>query len=330
MTTETPGACPQCGEPIPTPRPPLCPRCHYPLLFIEQKPRLEDEAKDLLRPTPEASADHTMVGMAPVVSTQPEVAAAAAPAVQLTTCPRCGFANDPSRVWCESCGNDLTGTVEPPAPPPPPPPPPPEPPRRSVWSWLWFPVALVLAVSLGLGITYLVLKDRGRAPSPTTSASPASPAPTATPTALANKDVTATASSTLPSNGKVYVPSRTIDGKPVTAWNSDGKKVGADAKGVTLRWTFASPVRVAWVYVFNGYQKDQRRFDANGRLRSVRVVTEAGVKVVELADKMGSQRVTIDSGPTTYVEFRVESVYRNKATFKDLALSEVQFFATAP
>ena len=172
-----------------------------------------------------------------------------------------------------------------------------------MWSWLWFPIALVLAVSLGLGVTYVVLSNRGRVPSPNSSTSSGSRAPTATPTAMANQDITASASSTLPSSGKLYLPSRTIDGKPVTAWNSHGKKVGANAK-VTLRWTFASPVRIARVEVFNGYQKDQRRFDANGRLRSVRVVTETGEKVVELADRMGPQRVTVDSGPTSFVEIQ--------------------------
>ena len=76
---------------------------------------------------------------------------------------------------------------------------------------------------------------------------------------MADQDITASASSTLPSSGKLYLPSRTIDGKPVTAWNSHGQKV-ANEGHPSLDVHLPSADRP--VDVFNGYQKDERRLDA--------------------------------------------------------------------
>ena len=329
MTSETPAVCPQCALPIPAPRPALCPRCRYPLLLIEQHPHLEDEARDLQRPTPEQPADHTMIAPPPAVLPEGAAAAAPPPGQQLVTCPQCGLANQPDRVWCERCGIDLTGTVTPPAPAPPPEAPEPPPPRKkSVWSWLWFPVALVLAIALGVGGTYWILQPRVE-PSPSPSASP-SESPQAPATPVAADDIKIKASSTLKRPDNKYSPRKTLDGDPTTAWNSDGDAIGPEAK-VTLRWTFSSPIRVARIELYNGYQRDEARFFANSRLGRVRIITEDGDKVVDLADRMGSQEIALDSGPTSFVEFRVQSVYRDDTTkYNDLALSEIQFFGREP
>ena len=328
--TTGPGICPQCASPIPVPPPPLCPRCQYPLLLVQGPGRLESEANRLERPTPEPRAEAaTTISAAPAPAPPPPPLG---PPGQFygppLFCPRCGLGNDPSRVWCERCGNPLV--TAPVAEPPPPPPPQP---RRSVWSRLWFPIALALAIGIGFGGSYLV-SQWGTVVTPQPSASATTttspPKPTPSPTPISNKTIKVKASSTLPDvSGQSYAPSLTIDGNPKTAWNSDGDQVGANAK-VSLEWTFPGRVMLTSIDIHNGYQKDRDRYYANGRIKSVRIVTDAGERVVELADKMGPQSVVYDFGVTTFVRFRVESVYRSGARYQDLALSEVKFFGVKP
>ena len=92
-------------------------------------------------------------------------------------------------------------------------------------------------------------------------------------------DVRVEASTTQqPDNGITYDAANTLDGRPETAWNSDGQGAGA-----TLVYTFAQPVDLRTITVLNGYQKVRAGssgrvdlFALNERVRTFTVVTDAG------------------------------------------------------
>ena len=115
---------------------------------------------------------------------------------------------------------------------------------------------------------------------PAGTATAAAPAAAAAAVAVPAGSVRAAASSTQhPDSGITYVAANTLDGRPETAWNSDGQGTGA-----ALTYTFATPVDLASITVLNGYQKVRTGangstvdlFALNERVKALRVVTDAG------------------------------------------------------
>lgn len=303
-------SCPQCGEPIPDPPPKLCRNCRYPLVFVDRAPRLEAEAEGLETPTP-VPQPVPPPAPEPAPPPQPAPAPPSLPQPALLTCPACGYGNTPGRTWCERCGRSLA----PPTPPPPEPaPPPPTPPA---WQ-RWLPgLAAGLAIALGIGVWLIWFAPSDPAPPPT---SPTAPTAAPGPGVIPRREITATASSTLPgTRQQSWEAKRTVDGNPGTAWQSKG-----DGLPVTLRWEFARPVELESVEVHNGYQVDEARFWETARAARVTIVTDAGEQQVELADELGGQEFQL-TGRTRYVEFRIASAHRENAVFPDLAVSEVTF-----
>ena len=101
MTRQIP--CPDCGAPVRPDREQLCPSCGYPLMFLRQEaaddtpraiPRSPDEQVDSTRQFP--ATTYGQAAPAPVLHSGP-----GAP------CPACGYPNEPVRVRCERCGNEL-------------------------------------------------------------------------------------------------------------------------------------------------------------------------------------------------------------------------------
>jgi hypothetical protein len=144
--------------------------------------------------------------------------------------------------------------------------------------------------------------------------------------------VRAAASSTQQADrGVTYIPKNTLDGRPQTAWNSDGEGVGA-----SLTYTFAEPVDLRSLTVRNGYQKRLHTssgaavdlYALNERVRTFIVVTDAGRVLWNLRDERAPQTLTRDFGRTRRVRLEVSAVYPS-AKYHDLALSDVTF-AAAP
>jgi hypothetical protein len=128
-----------------------------------------------------------------------------------------------------------------------------------------------------------------------------------------------------------YVPLYTGDDDPVTAWN-DG--VEGSPAGQWLRFhvsTLPGTTRVK-LRVRNGYQKNQKIYAANARLRGATIVLlPSGVKKdVELTDAFGWQDLTVDqpAGPVEAVELRVRTIYAG-TKYDDLAISDVQVHVTS-
>lgn len=140
------------------------------------------------------------------------------------------------------------------------------------------------------------------------------------------------ASSTQNAEGGVrYDATNTLDGRPETAWNSDGRRDGK-GPGMALTYTFDAPVDVQSVTVLNGYQKLTPRsgkpaldlYPINARVRTVRVVTDGGSATWNLKDVRDPQTLPLRFGRTSTVRLEIIAVYPG-SRYLDLALSEVSF-----
>lgn len=257
------------------------------------------------------------------------------------SCPRCGEPNLSGLNWCSRCGLPLTGSPAAPEPPPH---------RRSQrvavaqpwWRSTGFVLGALAVILIGIGVVVFSMgsgSSEAEQPIVTTAASPdptsepvaaAVPSPSPAPPPVEG-ELTAggvTASSVLgPDDGVTYEPQLTLDGNPVTAWN-DG--VDGEPVGQWLEYTFAAPVRISRMELVNGYDKvvnDLDLFEANARIRGLRVETDAGTTPGELTDTREPQSLPGPFGPSCRFRLIVDSVYPG-SEFEDVALSEITFFGT--
>ena len=183
--------------------------------------------------------------------------------------------------------------------------------------------ALVVVVALAAASAVLIRGEpsgRTAPPRPSASASAAVP--------LAGSRLAVTASSVqVPDGGISYNPANLLDGRLETAWNSNGRKDGK-GPGITLQFSFDTPVQLRSITVRNGYQKTTKQsgdlFTLNARVRGLTVVTDAGTWPWQLTDSKDPQTLTADFGRVSSVRFEVISIYPG-SKYLDLALSEVGF-----
>lgn len=324
-----PARCPQCSAALPDPQPALCPQCHFPLLLAEPDERNSAVADDLHRPSAPETEDRTRLvprieadPVPPVEVPRPQ------PQVPQLRCMTCGWNNAASRIRCERCAALLRSEA-----PPPPPPPPPAPPARTGVPW-WLAVLPIVLVALLAGVVIWFVVQQPWAPgagpsgTPSASGSTGASTPAAKPTTLTKVDpntITVTASSVLPPDPEPYDPERTLDGNPRTAWNSDGKKLGANGRP-TLTYTFPTPVRIGRIEVMNGFQKDERLYQVNCRVKTLVVTVGEVSHTFTLTDTKAPQALTFDFGTaSTSVSMKVGEIYPG-TKYRDIALSEVSFF----
>lgn len=134
--------------------------------------------------------------------------------------------------------------------------------------------------------------------------------------------VTYCASSVLkPQKGNYYTPGMMFDGRRETAW-VEAEKDGGINETVTLH--FGGAKKLAGFEIINGYDKDQRTWSNNARVRTLEATTGDGKTLtVELQDVRGASR--FDFNPpvdTPWLELRIKDVYPG-ARFKDTAIAEL-------
>lgn len=138
----------------------------------------------------------------------------------------------------------------------------------------------------------------------------------------------AEASSALsPQGGNTYGPGNALDSNMKTAWNEGASGPG---NGEWMRLHFPAPVVPTRLEIANGYQKDQRRFRGNGRVRRLRIEPggEASPPLtVELKDALGYQSVDLpaDYPATSEIILTIISVYPGD-TWEDTALSGIRIY----
>ena len=133
-----------------------------------------------------------------------------------------------------------------------------------------------------------------------------------------------TASSTLAPEGEnSYGPSNVGDGDLSTCWSE-----GVDGQGVgeKIRLGLREPATLSKIEIANGYQKDQRRFDGNPRVATLRIKYSTGeTQTVQLYDSMGYQIVTPTAGSNEWVEFEIRSTYPGDS-WDDTSISEIRLY----
>ncbi len=128
-----------------------------------------------------------------------------------------------------------------------------------------------------------------------------------------------------------YHPLYLGDDDPKTAW-VEGVKGHGEGEWVRLRITPMEGATRVRLLVRNGYQKTERLFGLNSRLKEITVTLLPSGKAqkAELRDTQGFQEVVLTqpSGPLNAVELKVGSAYPG-SKWDDLTVSDVQLYVTA-
>ncbi|HUG84507.1 MAG TPA: discoidin domain-containing protein [Euzebya sp.] len=149
--------------------------------------------------------------------------------------------------------------------------------------------------------------------------------------ALVTSRVTAPTQSPLPTGASVraasasssldgHPPSAAIDGDPATAWTEAAPGVG---EGEWVEMLLAEEAAVRRVIIWNGDQRDEVRFNDNGRAAAVRIEVGDRQFRVALLDIAGPQAIDLPVIVTTdRVRIVVEDAIAG-ASYTDLAISEI-------
>jgi hypothetical protein len=130
-----------------------------------------------------------------------------------------------------------------------------------------------------------------------------------------------------PQAGNSYVVGNLFDGNLATAWVK-GRPGSGIGEWVVVE--FAGSRVVKSVGIANGYQKNPEVFQANSRVRKLRVVSPRGeTHLVLLDDRMGWQQIALNPPLNgSWVQFIVEDVFPG-SKYSDLAVSELKIDSDA-
>jgi len=119
-----------------------------------------------------------------------------------------------------------------------------------------------------------------------------------------------------------YDPANLFDGDPATAWVEAEE---ADGLGEAIMMDFGQERRLAGFEISNGYDKDQRSWSNNSRIRKLEIQTSDGqVMDVDLADQRGATRFDFQPAiVTNSLKMTIRDVYRG-AKYRDTAVSELR------
>lgn len=125
-----------------------------------------------------------------------------------------------------------------------------------------------------------------------------------------------------PIQGNSYGPAMLFDGRGDTAW-VEGRD--DDGVGETITLDFGRERRLAGFEISNGYDKDQRVWSNNSRVRAFQITLSGGGSLNgELPDQRGMKRFEFGSPVATRsLTFAIRDVYRG-ARFRDTAISELR------
>lgn len=135
-----------------------------------------------------------------------------------------------------------------------------------------------------------------------------------------------TASSTL-KPAEAYAPSMLFDSRKEFVWAEGAAGTGENEK---LTFTFGADQRISAVKIWNGYQRSEKHFTSNARVKSFEFGLKNGAKAkYTIEDSMEPQLVTLGE-PLTGKEFELTVLEAVPGSaYKDLVISEVLFFDQA-
>lgn len=140
------------------------------------------------------------------------------------------------------------------------------------------------------------------------------------------RPVPATASATsILSPDTAYQPANLVDSRYDIAWSTDGKK--NDGRGESVTFYFTKPFSISGLMVWNGYQRSNEHFKANGRVKSLQVSGGTGTpEVLNLRDIMAPQRILLTKAlpAASRVTLTIKDIVPGDK-YKDVLLSELRF-----
>lgn len=115
-----------------------------------------------------------------------------------------------------------------------------------------------------------------------------------------------------------YDVSRLFDSQTDMAWSTNGKKNKGTGESITL--SFDEEQNIAGLIVWNGYQRSDVHFRANGRVKGLQVENMS----LGLKDVQGSQVVKLPAPLTSKnITFRINDIYPG-GSYKDVLISELR------
>jgi hypothetical protein len=120
-----------------------------------------------------------------------------------------------------------------------------------------------------------------------------------------------------------YQPANLFDSRYDFAWSTNGQT--SKGKGESIEIKFAQPQNISGMMVWNGYQRSEVHFKANGRVAKLTVSNGATSQTFPLADKMGGQRAAF-SNPlkgVTALKVTIADVTAG-AKYPDVLVSEIR------
>lgn len=136
--------------------------------------------------------------------------------------------------------------------------------------------------------------------------------------------VPVSASSALPpEGGNDYRPQNLVDGDLSTCW---AEGVSGQGEGEWVRLDLGEPTMLSTIEIANGYQKDQRRFEGNPRLKTIRIeYSDGSAQLIQMHDDGGYQAITPPPIATEWVRLVIQATYPG-ATWPDTSISEVRLY----
>jgi hypothetical protein len=120
-----------------------------------------------------------------------------------------------------------------------------------------------------------------------------------------------------------YQPANLFDSRYDFAWSTNGQT--SKGKGESIEIKFAQPQNISGMMVWNGYQRSEVHFKANGRAAKLTVSDGVASQTFPLADKMGGQRAAF-SNPfkgVTALKVTVADITAG-AKYPDVLVSEIR------
>ena len=125
-----------------------------------------------------------------------------------------------------------------------------------------------------------------------------------------------------------YQPAHLFDSRYDFAWSTNGKKPGDAAAWVDVQWD--APLDIAGIVLWNGYQRSETHYKANGRPATITVTGSRGQSQdVTLKDGMEPQHLTFAHpflGIST-LRLTLGRIYKG-TSYPDVLISEVRFITT--
>ncbi|MCL2144645.1 MAG: hypothetical protein FWH43_04030 [Endomicrobia bacterium] len=127
-----------------------------------------------------------------------------------------------------------------------------------------------------------------------------------------------TASSVL-TPATAYSPENLFDSQLDMAWSTEGKETDGINQSVTI--TFDSKEEIGGIIIWNGYQRSETHFKANGRVKKL----DINGQIVQVNDAQGLQTILLPNKiKTDKITLTIKEIFKG-SKYKDVLMSELRF-----